>query len=351
MPTPTPAPAGVLSQWHTALDNRNSSTATWLAYGDSLVEGQGASSRVNRWLDKTLNNVRGTYPTAGVPGGVGYLPGWYANYAPDSTWEPYTSRSGTVNDVEWAGSLGERAIVLNRNASQTYTVYGTSAEIWYAKYGGTLSYAVDGITKGSIATSGTYSVNNKITLTFPTRGTHTVTVKSTSGQVLVEGVVAYDGDETRGIRMFDHSHCGYSTSSYQANRQYLNTLLPMVNPDLVTIDFIGNDYIHVYNTPEQAKANLKSEIANIRSVMASRPPSIALMLPYDLTNTPPDSGSYTWAQYKAVVLEVLAEDPSLGLIDLSNMDTTGRFASDGLHLNDAGQAEVARIVTEYISAR
>lgn len=102
----TPPPAGSpLAHWSAALNDRANRPATWLAMGDSITEGQGASSRDNRWITRTLNGLRAAYPTAGVVGGTGYLPGWYAVFGPDSPWTPYSARparSAAPGSARWA---------------------------------------------------------------------------------------------------------------------------------------------------------------------------------------------------------------------------------------------------------
>lgn len=137
---PPATPVDPLAQWKRARAQTSSAPAVWVAYGDSITEGQGATDRQLRWIDQTLTSLRSRYPGSGAD--VPYLPGWYAVFPPDSPWQPYARRTGTVSNDSF-GSLGLRTATLSRGASQTYALKGTAADLYYLTKGGVMAYTVD----------------------------------------------------------------------------------------------------------------------------------------------------------------------------------------------------------------
>ena len=349
---PASAATSVTARWESALANRQAAPATWLAMGDSVVEGQGASTLAKRWINQALGLVRQADPTTGAPGGVGYLAGWDYLYGPDSSWTPYAGRSGTVSNVSAPTSFGELTARLSRGGSQTYSITGTSADIAYdfVSGGGTLSYQLDGGQARTLSTSGAARPDAKIHVAFPATGTHSLRIAAASGTVYLEGVTAYNGDEAKGIRLVADAHAGFDSASYLADRANLNKLTAAAAPDLVTIDWGANDYLNATHTPAQLTANLQSEIANLRGLLVTKQPSIAVVLPYSF-GTARNALGYAWADYGAAIRAVTAADPSVGLMDLSAMSTTGGniSANDGIHPSDQGQAVLAGLAATYLT--
>jgi hypothetical protein len=95
---------GALSQWGSALSLLNFGPARWLAIGDGSTEGQGASTRANRWIDQALATIR---TAKGAPSGQQFMSAAYGVTGPDSPW--------ATTGVTYAGS----------------TTVGTSAGIGY----------------------------------------------------------------------------------------------------------------------------------------------------------------------------------------------------------------------------
>jgi lysophospholipase L1-like esterase len=359
--TTTP-PAGssygnnALAAWNTALVNRATQPVTWVAWGDSFTEGQGASSIQNRWVDKTLTSLRGTYPTTGVTGGLGYLPSFYETYGPDSTWTPYSAAGGSQTWIENQASLGNRIVNLNRGGYETYTVTGTSADVLYATGGGTFTYKVDSGSAVTVNTAGTYSATGHVHVTFPASGSHKVTITSTNGTVHFEGITAFNGDESKGIRLYEAGHSGATTGDFLATAPDMAKITDSVKADLVTIELGPNDFLHGPQTPANVTANLQSMVSAIRQNSADHQPSIVIVVPWDFSNFNGDSPTgYTWQQYADAIRAVAVADQSLGLLDLtSNGKPTGTggglyAASDGLHPSDAGQTAISAAVAAYLA--
>ncbi|HYH74795.1 MAG TPA: SGNH/GDSL hydrolase family protein [Candidatus Saccharimonadales bacterium] len=358
----TAAPAGssygdnALEHWSNAVKNRNTAPATWVAWGDSFTEGQGASSMQERWTNETLGSLRSTFPTTGVTGGVGYLPGFYSVYGPDSTWTPYTAAGGNHWWEDWGGSLGNRIISLQTGGYETFTVTGTSVDIMYSQgAGGTFSYKVDNGTAVNVNTTGSYIPSKKVNVSLGTPGTHTVTVTGVSGTSYFEGIMAYNGDETKGIRMYDAGHSGATTDDYVYSTWDQAEITASAKADLVTIELGANDFLSASATPAQVTTNLQDMIDSIRSkatTHSTHQPSIALVIPWDFSAYGPVNG-YSWNDFADAIRDVATNDTSVGLLDLTVTGTPagtggGLYASDGLHPSDAGHAAIATAVASYI---
>ncbi|WP_375424412.1 SGNH/GDSL hydrolase family protein [uncultured Friedmanniella sp.] len=343
-PTGAPAAADPLAHWRTALAGRGSSPAVWVAVGDSITEGQGASLQSRRWIDQTATQLR-NYSSAGD---VGYLPGWAAVFPPDSRWQPYASRSGSISN-DSAGPLGLRTATMAAGATQTYRLTGTSVDLYYLRGGGSLSYAVDGGTATTIDTAGTVGETRRRRVRFGAAGAHELVISARSGRVRLAGVAIFDGDEASGVHLFDSAHSGYTSTQFVAAQPQLNPVLRLVAPDLVTIELGTNDYLRASASPQQVQANLRQLVTGLRTALPDRTPSIVLVLPYRIGPGSSDA-DYHWDDYVAATT-ALGTELGVGILDMSSMGTSapgGSWASDGLHASDAGNAEMARRAVAYL---
>jgi lysophospholipase L1-like esterase len=375
-PTTTPAPScgpstksttppsgssygtNALSQWNCALTNRASTAATWVAWGDSITEGQGSSTVASRWINQTLNGLRSTYPVSGVTGGFGYIPSFYGTYGPDSQWStnPTTSGSATWNlDSNQMGNgagLGLLTVTLNSGGSETFKVTGSSADILYNYGSGTFSYKVDSGASTNVSTSGGTGATGHTHVAFSSAGSHTLTISGVSGSVILEGVMTYNGDETKGIRLYDSSQSGTTTGEFVNQGSSLAAITAHVKADLVTIQFGGNDFeSNDELTPSQVTANLKTLVSDIRSAATGHEPSIVLVVPYNHTGT--NNFGDSWPQYVSAIKAVASADPSLGVIDLTSFATEGSSSpylssTDDAHPNNTGQTKLATMIESYL---
>lgn len=337
------APSDPLAQWRTALRQQSSAPASWVAIGDSITEGQGASSRDARWVEQTRDGLRTN------AGGEGYSPGWYAVYGPDSPWEPYSSREGDVADEEF-GSLGLRTATLQTGATQTYEVTGTSAYVYYLTNGGVLGISIDDTPVTTIDTAGPYSTANRYQVTFAGPGPHSLTVYAVTGPAYVAGVEKFQGDEANGVRLYDHAHSGFTSGQFVAAQDELNPVLALLQPDLVTIELGVNDYLTGDPGLPEVRGNLQELVDNLREELTEKPPSIVIVLPYRIGPEP--RGDYSWDDYTEAVT-ALGEELSVGVLDMSSMGTSepgGYWSSDALHPSDEGHREMARLATAYLRA-
>ncbi len=343
---------GALQRWHKALADRASKPARWLAIGESLTEGQGASSRSLRFLDLTRDRLRAKYPVSRVSGGENYIPAVYRVWGPDSTWtQPYSASTGTLTPSFWAASLGYRSLQIGAGASVTYPVTGSSADIWYLNgpITGTLTYRVDGGSAHSVNTAGSSWTNDRI-LDVPlgAAGNHTITVSAQSSWVLLAGFTVYNGDRTAGIQVYDSSYSGAEVSTFLAGLATFHQAAADVAPDLVTIELGGNDYLNGTDPAE-----FGAELAGLVQDLLSLPkiPSIVLLVPYR-TNPPALANPIPYQDYADQIHGVAAAYPAqVSVIDFAQLmpatDSSGDgyYSTDAIHPNDRGQRVMADILS------
>jgi len=361
-PSGTASPSGssygnhALAQWTTALLNRNNQTVTWVAWGDSITEGQGSSTVTGRWINQTLGGLRSKYPTSGVAGGFGYIPAWYATYGPDSQWSTDPTGNAQWNmDSEQFGNgagLGMLTSTLRSGTYETFKVTGSSIDILFNYGSGSFSYKVDSGATTTVSASGGTGATGSKHVAFSSTGSHTVTVSGVSGSVILEGLMTYNGDETKGIRLYDSAQSGVTTGQMLNQGANLAAITASVKADLVTLQFGGNDFEsnHVLS-PSQVAANFKTIVSQIRTAATSHEPSIVIVVPYNHLGT--NNLGYNWAAYISAIKSVASSDTSLGLIDLTTFATSGQASpylskTDDGHPNDTGQAKLATMVESYL---
>lgn len=341
------ATAAPLAAWQAALTTRATTPAVWLALGDSITEGQGATTRANRWIDKTRDSLR---TSLAIAGGVGYLPGWYATYGPDSPWEPYSSRSGSVTNIDWGADLGERAVQLATGGSQTYTVTGTHADLWWMSNGGTFTWAVDGGTATAVNTAGTYSGDNRTRISLGTSGSHTVTITATTGPVYFAGVTVFDGDRDTGLHLYDASHTAWTSSQFvddpPGQLQEIPKIAATAGVDLVTVALGANDW-----STSATAATLKTNVQTLIAAMRVRIPtaSFVVAVMYERGDLPAGG----WDPYRSALLAIATDDPTIGVLDfyddMGRATTSGLWVSDAIHPSDAGHASMANLAAAYLA--
>ncbi|ROS51250.1 SGNH/GDSL hydrolase family protein [Frigoribacterium sp. PhB24] len=337
-----------LADWAQALDDRDDYPARWVAVGDSIPEGMGASTVDSRWIDLTLDGLRERYPTDDVPGGVGYRPAAFAVAPPASTWARWaTGNEGSVSASSRTADLGYRSVTLGAGATTTYPFTGTDLDLWWSSGGGTFSYvvddgdAVDVDTRDSMATSGITSVSGL------EAGAHTVTIHAHT-PVDIEGLTAFDGDRDRGISLFDSSRSGATARTFTADLPGFLDSIAATKPDLVTITLGANDAFT--RTPAEFEDDYRTLIDGLQSL--DDPPSILLMGEFvpgtNLTQgLAADAGDYD------AVVRRLADETGSAYVDLADAlpddGVVSLLSADGVHPNDAGQRVIADFVLEQLS--
>ena len=337
-----------LADWATALDDRDDYPARWVAVGDSITEGMGASTVDSRWIDLTLDGLRERYPTDDVPGGVGYRPAAFAVAPPASTWARWaTSSEGPVSASSRTADLGYRSVTLGAGATTTYAFTGTGLDLWWTSGRGTFSYAIDDgdavevDTHDSMATSGITPVSDL------DAGQHTVTIHAHSA-VDLEGLTAYDGDRDRGVSLFDSSRSGATARTFTADLPGFLDSVAAAAPDLVTVTLGANDAFT--RTPAEFEDDYRTLIEGLQGL--DDPPSIMLIGEFVPGTNLTRGLAGDVDDYRAVV-ERLATESGSAYVDLSDALPADGVASllsaDGVHPNDAGQRVIADFVLDQLS--
>jgi VCBS repeat-containing protein len=341
-----------LRAFKAALAKRNATPVDILLLGDSITEGQGITApNINsglRWVDKLRDLLRAAWQPAGVAGGYGYRSIIYAV----SGYGNQFTLTGTGAAQNTAG-LGRKRYLLAQGATATATFTGTGLDLFFlGGINGTFTYAIDGgsavsvntMTDGSAAT-----VGSRVQVRSLSAASHTIVITITGAQnVYFEGMMVYNGDETKGIRLWEGARSGQRTLDFiDDTGLYYNNYTP-VQPDLVSIGLGTNDYVtsQVINklTPAQTKANLKTIIASIRA-KCTVPPSIILWQPAEVKNVA--SALAPWADYLKAIEEVAKEDGAITLFDANTLmgdqlaNVYGLLSADKIHPSDDGHMATA----------
>jgi lysophospholipase L1-like esterase len=348
-----PAEREPLAAWNAAVADRSSAPAKWVALGDSITEGQGASARSTRWMDLTLDQLRTRHPTSGTRGGAGYLPAQFAVYAPDSTWGDWaTSKSGSSQYDVTVPDLGYRAVAMQAGASRTYPFTGTGIDIWWARYEGSgdFTYSIDGGAPKTVTTTGKASTGTVTKVDDLQRGKHTVTVTAVNPFSL-QGFTVYDGDRDKGIQLYDSAHSGATIATFTEDQAGFLRAMRRAGPSLITITLGGNDSQHV--TP----AELGRQYQAFLEALAALPTKPSLLVIGEFTPAPAmtNNMSSPWSSYLSATKKAAA---AAGAAYVSMDDTfpkatysgTGIYSTDGLHPNDKGQRRIAKLVLSALAA-
>jgi lysophospholipase L1-like esterase len=348
----TSTPPDPLATWNAAVADRAEAPAKWVALGDSITEGQGASTRSARWTDLTRDELRRLHPTDGTTGGVGYLPANFAVYAPDSTWADWAvDGSGTTYAIDTVPDLGYRALAMQPGATRTWPFTGTGLDIWWARSpdSGDFTYRIDGGEPQTVRTTGSETTGAVTRVDGLTRGEHTVTVTAVATFAL-EGFTIYDGDRDAGIHLYDSARSGATIGTFTKDEAGFLRAMRRVGPDLITITLGGNDAGHI--TPDELGRQYRAFLRALRSLPSK--PSLLVIGEFTPAPAMTDGMSASWSTYLDAI-ERAAK--SSGAAWVSMADTfptatyagTGIYSTDGLHPNDRGQRKIAKLVLDTLA--
>jgi hypothetical protein len=193
-----------LRRFRYALGGRNAAPVDILHVGDSITMGYRASSLANRWPSIMRDHLRARFPTTGITGGgFGYVPArTISNYTAPFGDNIVTALNGGTNVFGLDGT----DLQIGAGNSATFVFTGTGADILTTTYsgGGTYTYTIDGGAASSAVPTTKTGANEYGTITTQIRGlssaSHTLVISRASGSVFLEGIMVYDGDESKGIR-------------------------------------------------------------------------------------------------------------------------------------------------------
>ncbi|MGG7308327.1 SGNH/GDSL hydrolase family protein [Curtobacterium sp. AB451] len=349
----TPEDTGPLATWNAAVADRAGEPANWVALGDSITEGQGASARSTRWMDRTLDGLRTEHPTDGVTGGAGYLPAQFAVYGPDSTWGDWaTASTGSSQFDATVPDLGYRSVAMQAGASRTYPFTGTGIDIWWARYPGSgdFTYSVDGGAPETVATTGTASAGTTTRVDGLSSGEHSVTVTAVAPFSLL-GFTIFDGDRDAGIHRYDSAHSGSTIATFTKDQEGFLTAMRRAAPDLITITLGGNDASKL--SPEE----LGTQYVAFLKALAALPtkPSLLVIGEFTPASGMTDGMASPWSTYLAEIENAAGKGGAafVGMADTfpeADYSGTGIYSTDGIHPNDAGQRRIAKLVLATLAA-
>jgi hypothetical protein len=364
---------GALTQWTNALFGLNSTPARWLAIGTGVTEGQGASTRANRWIDQVLSTIR---TAKGSPTGQQFVSAAYGVTGTDSPWATTGVALAGATTVATTSGVGYRMQILSQGSgaagqfgtstfgtasfggttggstpgSVTFTVTGTTADVWYVSElgAGTFTYTVDAGSPTSVSTDAPHDIQRIAGIPLGANASHTVAINATAGTVYISGLTVYGTDAGTGIHLYDAARTNIVSSTYTANMTDTSDVAATIAPDLVTIDLGYNDAAAGIN-PGQTVSNINSIITMLRSL--PKVPSIVIVI-----NPYPSGASLTssWPDF-VPGLRQLAVDGSLGLIDLTvpmplaDLSGTGLYRTDGRHPNDSGYTSIATTASSLLN--
>jgi len=350
-----------LTPWRQTLATAGTAPAQILVVGDSISEGTGTTVLSRRWQTVLQGHLRRKY---------GHLAGATWPHIParynvtGTTGQPVTE-TGT-NTFGYAWGLGWRTVRLETDdAALTFTFTGTSAKVQYVQLTttGLMSVSVDGAAPVLVNTNG--ATDNAATWsTGPlSRGQHTVTIRrdpsSAAGQhVYVEGVLTYDGDETKGIRVVDASKHGISSDQFTlAAANQASDAVKAAGPFGLAIIAVGTNDYSASVTPATYRANVERLIAALRApTRAAFTGSIVLLNVYKAGGRE----EALWQQYGDTLAAIAAADPLISYLDLrTSMPDVPTPATapaglsmyaDALHPSDQGHQWIAGRVFDHITA-
>lgn len=360
-PTPAPTPtADPWAAWDAALARTDTASARWLALGDSLTEGQGASTIDDRWIDLTRDALQHRYAVDGVVGGVGYRPGVFAVYPPDSTWAVWQSDQTDVSPDFTTPSLGYRSVDLSAGSSISYPVRGTGIDLWWSPGGGSFDYSIDGAEPRTIDTSaaGASDVSGGAGVTSVDgleSSLHTVTITVADDEptgVVLEGFTAFDGDRDKGVTLFDSAHSGATVATFTADLDGFLSTVEAAQSDLVTITLGANDAVDT--TPADLESGYLTLVEGIKAL--PEPPTVVVIDEFSSELDDLFARQGTSSDYQAAVTSVADRTGSV-LVSLGDAlpadaaadgDLSSLLSADGIHPNDAGARIIAGHMTELL---
>lgn len=353
----TSSNAVALRRWSAALADVANNPADVMCIGDSITEGSNSTTVAGRWVDQMTAQLRALVAVPGVGGGLNYNPVRYVTSSLPS------AATVTGAPTSSAYGLGARSYDLTTTTPViTFTVTGTSVKIFYVRSATTSvgSYSVDGATAVNFTTStgnlGRIDTQASTTVAFATRGTHTVAVKWVSGgTVTVEGLAVFDGDETKGVRIWESGYFGLSTSDITNYIGFglfgFDDRITAIQPALVIIQFGTNDASTGAGNLSAAtyKANMLTIISHVKSA-STITPSIVLMAMYrpNVTFVEP------WGNYVQALYDIAAADPACCVLDLTGRfppvasDVLGLYA-DTIHPSAKGQISIGAIASNFLT--
>lgn len=343
---------GPLTSFWNALGKSRSQPVNVVVVGDSNSEGLNIAEGISdRWINKiqpALNRKAGSWPGAKFP----FIPAKYNITEAQSPGLPVELTGNYVwGSYEWG--FGARTAALRDGTSKAvFTFVGTSASVMYVEgaNAGVMNIQVDSNPVTVVNTKAATTTPSKLWNTGPLNyATHTITVTWNSANVsgdlvYLEGLLTWNNDETRGVRMIDASFVGRQMADmteFKAN--YLcRAMVAMGNIGLVIVNLATNDAR--WDTPEaEYRANAERIVSMMRTYNIQVP--VVFVLPFVGADHTRDKLNF----YGGILGNIASNTRGVHFVDLSlDMpkvpDDRTSAASQGLYVDNlhmSGQGHTA----------
>lgn len=343
-----------LTRLYAAIANRDNARVDIPVIGDSITEGYGATTFTNRWIAQASRAIRGAFPTLanGSSGGLGFIPiqesGGLASY----TW-PVTVSGGDPG-AAFIGPVRFSTFCVTPGVTWAWTAPAgtTSVKIMYfdLSAAGSFTYQVNSGSTTTVSNAGAALdiLTSPITMT----GGDVLTIAYVSGEVALDGLMHYAGDEAGGITFDGCGHYGWAVTDWDGHPgtnwfPAFNTFTPSAFGIMLGV----NDAPEVDAPAFQS--NLETFMTNLRTNVTGGTPMVTapcLMIAcYDPNETVIDPGG--WPAYVTAMRAALAADTIGGaVIDLSYRMPAiasdwdgGILYHDAFHPSNLGHALIGEI--------
>ncbi|WP_445443863.1 hypothetical protein [Clavibacter sp. km1a] len=349
----TYAPDDALAGFYALRDRVRERRLTVGVLGDSITEGQGASTLQHAYPAQLRDRLRGAYPS-GARGGLDYVASRHQITVPADQGFRFAGQPEPGGRHGW----GRRVVPLTKASGPgTYTARMTSARVcwWAPGLDAAITVAVDDGAPETVRAE----AGGSLTWTSPALDSaeHTIEVAWAGGRPELEGAWLFDGDEDRGVHVIEGGNSGSQLwqLSEKARPDGVSTWIrsaPRFELDLWMPEHLINDV--VVRTPEQVRSDAAVLIELIRTTSEA---PILFTPPYERT-TLPIPGT-TWADYIGALRDAASVDPLADVFEIGAHipRMVGEGASDpygwmgpGNHPNDKGYARFAEVLAAKLTA-
>ncbi|MFB8368597.1 SGNH/GDSL hydrolase family protein [Pseudarthrobacter sp. NPDC055928] len=351
-----------LRTFRRALLTRDTAPVNMWHIGDSITVGVSPATLATRWASVLRDRLRLDFPTAGNPvGGFGFYSANVAN-------NPNVVTTGGLLTSQGSSAFSPDSYVWRAVASgdkQVYTFTGTGADIiyWEVAFGVSQAFywKVDGGAATNVVTDTGYTAPKRVQITGLTAGVHTIEVgwaagNGTTSYSGISGIVAYNGDETKGFRSIAAGISGGTTATWNAMATGPYEIAKLYAPDLVTIGLGTNDYGGtVPVTAATYKTNIQGMITKIKARTTGKVPSFVILFPAEIFKASPLD---PFSAYRTAAYEIAAADPDnvtvldwgsrLNPVPTFNSTLGGLLHTDYVHPTATGHAYIAQMEQRFL---
>jgi hypothetical protein len=337
VPSAAPGMMGMneLQEFYQALASAQGAPCDVLFMGDSMIQGVNSSNdgvTGKRFQNLLIERLR---RAAGVRvGGRGYIPASYGGYTTASGF----TLSGTAAQSDHGLAQNGRTM----SASSTLTLTGvvcSSFDVFVKRQSGagTLSVTIDGGAPTNVVLSDTPFGDGK-KVNFAAVGsigsTHTIVISHVSGSnVIFEGIMLYNGDESAGVRLWDNAKGGEPASDFNTVTTWQGAVTTIA-PDLVILGHLQVEY-QAQTALATYKSAVQSLITTLRTLKTDVP--ILLLAPQKSNFSVSPAAGKEHDKYVEQLRQLSFENTFCSFLDLSIYIEEFWSQTDVVHPDDNGQ--------------